>query len=62
MEDVAEKEVLGVLLEVDVGDLDEAEAVEGRGQVGQEEGALDYLDLMPGPLVGIKGGGGDGSD
>ena len=59
VEDAAEKEVLGVLLEVNVRDLDEAEAVEGRRKMAQGEGALNDLELVPGPLVGVKGNGGN---
>ncbi len=58
--DAAEKEILGVLLEVDVGDLDEAESAERRGQVGQEKGALNNLEFMPGPLVRVEGDCGNG--
>ncbi len=59
MDDAAQKEILGVLLEVDIGDLDEAKTIEGSGKIAQEESALDELNLMPGPLIGVESDGGD---
>ena len=41
-----EKPGLGVLLEVDVGELNESESDEGVGQVADPEGALGDLDLV----------------
>ena len=54
---------LGVLLEVDVGELDESESDEGVGEVADLEGAVGDLDLVArvGATVGGErepGGGG----
>ncbi len=62
VEDATEKKVFGVLLEVDVGNLNEAEAIESRGKGGEEEGAGENLALVPRPLVGIEADSGDGSE
>ena len=53
-DDVREEEVLGVLLEVDVGELDDAEAVEGGRQVGDEEGAMGDVEIVAGYFVGVE--------
>ena len=63
-DDVFEKVLLGVLLQVDVRELDNAEAVKGGRQVADEEGGVGDLELVAADLVGVEGegcGGGDGS-
>jgi len=47
-----EKGGLGVLLQVDVRELDHAEVLEGVGELGNGEGALEDLELV----AGIEGG------
>ena len=56
-DDVAEEKLFGVLLEVDVGELDDAEAVERRGQVADGESAVGDLDIVAGGLVGVEADG-----
>jgi len=53
---------LGVLVEVDVGDLGDAEVAEGVGQVGDGDGAGEDADLVTGDLGGVEAeaGRGDG--
>ena len=60
--DALEEEGFGVLVEVDVADLDDAVAVEGIGQVGDGNGAVDDVDLVAGDLAGVESQtGGDGA-
>ncbi len=53
-DDVFEEEGLSVLVEVDVAELDDAIAVEGRGQIGDGDGALDDVDFVTGELAGVE--------
>lgn len=45
-DDLFQEPGLGVLLQVDVADLDDAEVLEGIGKVGDGEGAVHDLELM----------------
>jgi hypothetical protein len=54
-DDAFEEEGLGVLLEVDVGDLDEAEADEGVGEIADGELADVEVELMAGVGAGVGG-------
>jgi hypothetical protein len=65
MDDAFEEIGFGVLVEVDVADLDDAISVEGGGQVRDGDRALDYVDLVACNLPGVKGetgGGGAGAN
>ena len=65
VDDALEEERFGVLVEVDVADLDDAISVEGGGQVRDGDRALDYVDLVACNLPGVKGetgGGGAGAN
>src|SRR5260370_440804 len=44
----------GVLVEVDVAELDDAIAVEGGGQIVDGDGAFDDVELVAGDLAGIE--------
>ena len=55
-DDALEEEGLGVLLEVDVGNLDDAEVEEGVGEIADGEGAAGDLDFV------TRVGGGVGGD
>jgi hypothetical protein len=59
--DVFEKEGLGELVEVDIGDLNDSEAVEDRGKIADGDGVFDEVDLVSrdGPCVDGKPGGGE---
>jgi hypothetical protein len=62
-DDVAEEDGFGEVVEVDVGDLDDAEVVEGLGEIRQEHGAAGELELVAGELAGVEAecaGGEDG--
>ena len=54
-DDVADEEVFGVFDEVDVGELDDAETVEGGWEIGDVEGSLRNFDLVAADLVGVEG-------
>jgi len=63
-DDVLDEVLLGVLLEVDVGELNDAEAVECGWQVADVEGGAGDLDFVAADFVGVEGessGGGCGS-
>ncbi len=49
-----QKQGLGELVEMDVGDLNDAKAVEFIGQVRNTDRRLDLFDEMAGDLPGIK--------
>jgi hypothetical protein len=53
VDDLFEEPGLGELFEVDVGDLDEAEVLEGVGQIGDGEGAVDDLELVSTVCTGV---------
>jgi len=55
VDDTLEEEGLGVLVEVDVADLDEAEAVKGWRESVDGDRALDNLELVAGYFTGVKG-------
>ncbi len=50
----AQEEVLRVFLQVDVGDLHNAKAIEAGRQTVQSERALGHLQLMPSDLVRVQ--------
>jgi hypothetical protein len=60
-DDAIDEVRLGVLVDVDVADLDDAVAVEGSGEVADGDGTLDDVDLVAGDFAGVEGesGGGD---
>ena len=63
-DDLLNEVLLGVLLEVDVGELDDAEAVKCGREVADVEGGVGDLEIVAGDLVGVEGesrGGGCGS-
>ncbi len=65
VDDLLEEVGLGVLVEVDIADLDDAEAVKGRGEIGEGDGARHDVDLVAGDLTGVEGegcGSGAGAD
>ncbi len=53
-DDAFEEERLGVFVEVDVADLDDAVAVEGGGEIADADGAVDDVKLVACDLAGIK--------
>jgi hypothetical protein len=55
VDDALEEEGFGVFVEVDVAKLHDAIAVEGAGQIGDGDGAVDYIELVPGNLPGVEG-------
>lgn len=59
--DALEEEGLGVLVEVDVAELDDAIAVEGGRQIVDSDGALDDVEFVTGDFAGVESqsGGGD---
>ncbi len=61
-DDLAEKKVFGVLFQVDVGDLHDAKAIEGRRKAAEKEGAVGNFNLVTADLVGIEGERGGGKD
>jgi len=60
-DDAIDEVRLGVLVDVDVADLDDAVAVEGSGEVADGDGTLNDVDLVAGDFAGVEGesGGGD---
>jgi hypothetical protein len=54
-DDAREEGGVGVLVEVDVGELDDAVVVEGFGEVGDGDGAGEDADLVAGDLAGVEG-------
>ena len=60
VDDALEEEGLGVLVEVDVAELDDAIAVEGGGEIGDGDGAVDDVDFVTGDLAGVEGEAGGG--
>ena len=54
MDDALKEEGFRVLVEVDVADLDDAIAMEGRGQILDRDGALDDVNLVACNLAGIE--------
>lgn len=55
MDDALEEEGLCELVEVDITDLSDAVAVEGRGKVMDGDGARDDVDLVASEFAGVKG-------
>ena len=65
VDDALEEEGFGVLVEVDVAELDDAIAVEGVGEICDRDGSLDDVDFVACDLGGVEGqpcGGNAGSD
>lgn len=54
-DDALEEERFGELVEMDIADLRDAEAVEGAGKIGDSEGAGDEIELVAGDFAGIEG-------
>ena len=54
MDDVLEEEGLGEFVEVDVGELNDAEAMEGLGEIGDANGGVDDIELMARDLAGVE--------
>jgi hypothetical protein len=54
VDDALKEEGFRVLVEVDVADLDDAIAMEGRGQIWDRDGALDDVNLVACNLAGIE--------
>ncbi len=54
-DDALEEERLGELVEMDIADLRDAEAVEGAGKIGDGKGAGDEIELVAGDFAGIEG-------
>jgi hypothetical protein len=52
--DMFEEVGLGVLVEVDVADLDDAVAIEGWGQIPDGDGAVDDVELVSGDFTGVE--------
>ena len=53
-DDALEEEGLCVLVEVDVAELGNAVAVEGRGQIGDGDGAVNDVDFVTCDLAGVE--------
>ena len=54
MDDAFEEGRFGVLIEVDVADLDDAVTVEGIGQIGDRDGTLDDVYFVARDLAGVE--------
>lgn len=52
--DALKEKGLGVLVEVNVAELDDAVAVEGSGKVCDGDGAIDDVDFVASDLAGVK--------
>jgi len=52
--DAFKEKGFGVLVEVDVAELDDAIAMEGRGQIVDGDGALDDVEFVTGELAGVE--------
>lgn len=52
--DAAKEEIFGVLLEVNVGELNETESVEGRGKLREVEGAEGSFDGVAAVFVAVE--------
>jgi len=61
VDDALEEEGLGVLVEVDIAELDDAIAVKRGGQIVDGDGALDDVEFVTGDFAGVESqsGGGD---
>lgn len=55
VDDAFEEKGLSELVEMDIADLRDAEAIESTGEVGDSNSAGDEIDLMSGDFAGIKG-------
>ncbi len=61
-DDLLEEVGLGVLVEVDVAELGDAQAVKGCGEIADGDGVVGGVDLVAGDLTGVDGeAGGEGS-
>ena len=54
-DDMFEEEWFGELVEVDIADLCDAEAMEGAGKIGDGEGAGDEIELVSGNFARVEG-------
>lgn len=54
-DDVLEKEGLGVLVEVDVADLDDPVSMERRREIGDGDSAKNDIELVTGDFTGVEG-------
>ena len=53
-DDAFEEEGFGVLVEVDVAELDDAVAVEGGGKICDGDGPVDDVDFVASDLAGVE--------
>jgi hypothetical protein len=53
VDDVFKEVGLGVLVEVNVTDLDDTVAMEGRGQISDGDGPVDDVNLVSSDLAGV---------
>lgn len=58
--DALEEKGLGVFVEMNVADLDDAVVVERGGKIGDGDGAADDVDLVARDLARVKGKSGGG--
>lgn len=54
MDDVLEEDGLSELVEMNVGELDDAEAVEWLGEIGDAYGGVDYIEFVARDLAGVE--------
>src|SRR5947209_3561752 len=54
LNDALKEEGLGVLIEVDIAELDDAIAMEGRWEIVDGDGALDDVQFMTGEFAGVE--------
>ena len=62
VDDAGEEVVFGELFEVNVGELDDAETVEGGGEVAEVKDGMGDGKLVAAELVRVERGGGEGGD
>lgn len=55
VDDAPEEVVLGIFLEMQIGDLGDAKAIEGRRQIPDKERGVGDIDLMPRDIVRVEG-------
>lgn len=55
VDDALEEERLSEFVEMDVADLRDAEAMKSAGEVGDDQGAGNEIDLVACDLAGVKG-------
>lgn len=54
VDDAAQEELFGELFKVNVRELDDAEAIEWLGEIGDDDGAVGDVELVAGDLIGVK--------